>query len=442
MSGPSMIDQIRNSSDLLALPQALSELLREMDKPDFSADQLANIILKDPALTGRILRMANSSFYNRLSEITTVHGAVQMLGVTTVKCLALSSSILHPEKIRAESGVEPNEYFMKVLTVAAAAEKIAARVEPEATEEAFIAGLLHDVGTMLFLYHYPDKYSKVVKKIEQGRDILEAEVDVFGVDHCDAGYHLATKWRLPEFICAAVRDHHTVGDPKDKQITNIIRLASIISPDSCGSNSSDIDQWLAEVMHMASCLSLSKDDIDTISGSLLSWTASVADYLGIDIGGHEEILIRANQQIWQAYLMVENLFRERQELNRRLLDEERTRGAVESKNVALSTLSHYLNNAAMAIYGRSQLMRISLGRGETKRVTEDLPAALDVIDSSIKKIVAVLHEIKDISPMDEVQYLNSSKAMDLDARIAKRLVRMEDSSGLVMPAEAEEYAGD
>ena len=82
-----IIDQVRRDSDLLSLPQVLSEVLREVGKKDFSADSLADIILKDPSLTSRVLRMSNSSFYQRLAEIRTVHQAIAVLGVTTVNYL-------------------------------------------------------------------------------------------------------------------------------------------------------------------------------------------------------------------------------------------------------------------------------------------------------------------------------------------------------------------
>ena len=99
----SIVEHIRGSSDLLSLPQAISELLTEMEKPSFSAETLSNIVLKDPSLTGRILKMANSTYYHRFAEIRTVHQAVVLLGVTTVKCLALSSSILNPGRVEQRS---------------------------------------------------------------------------------------------------------------------------------------------------------------------------------------------------------------------------------------------------------------------------------------------------------------------------------------------------
>ncbi len=437
MTKLAIVDEIRNNSDLLSLPQALSEVLREMNKPDFSSEALAAIILKDPSLTARILKLANSSFYHRAARITTVHQAVQLLGETTVKCLALSTSVFRPEEIEAASGIEAKTYFSKILTVAAAAEKLAGKISYKATEEAFIAGLLHDIGTMFFLYRHPDQYRKIFKKQTKASNLLEAEVEIFGIDHCEVGYHLATKWRLPEQIADGIKYHHSPGAPEDHPITNILRLASLLTTDTADGFEADVEERLARVNQVAGCLSLSKDDVDVISFSLLSWTATVAEYLGVDIGDLEEMLTRANREIWHTYLMVENLFKERQELTRRLLKEERSRGALESKNIAIATLSHYLNNAAMAVYGRSQLMRMQIDKGKEQKLIKDLPSALDVIDRSIKKIVAVLAEIRDISPVDEVEFLNMSKAMNIDDRIKSRLAKMEKESGLVLPEEAE-----
>jgi len=92
-----IIDQIRRNDGPMTMPHVLTELLEEAGKEDFSVDQLSKIILKDPSLTVKILRLSNSSFYKRMAEIRTIHNAISVLGVTTVKCLALSASILNPD---------------------------------------------------------------------------------------------------------------------------------------------------------------------------------------------------------------------------------------------------------------------------------------------------------------------------------------------------------
>ncbi|MBN1211952.1 MAG: HDOD domain-containing protein [candidate division Zixibacteria bacterium] len=436
-----VIDKIRKSNELLSLPQAISEILKEMNKPDFSADTLSQIILKDPSLTSRILKLANSPFYHRMAQITNVNQAVQILGVTTVKCLALSSSILNPEKIEKTSGVDTKVYFTSILTVATAAEKIARAVSYDAPDEAFIAGLLHDIGTMFFLHYYPERYRMIVEQKVRAKNLIDAELEVFEVNHAEVGYHLAQRWQLPEYITNGIREHHSFANLDNKEtIENIIKLASLLANNNSSGFVMDLEERLDKINQISGVLGLKKEQVDLISSSLISYTIKQADYLGVDIGDIEEMITRANKEIWQTYLMVENLFKERQSLSRKLLNEERARGAIESKNIAIATLSHYLNNAAMAIYGRSQLMRMLYEKGKTDKVIEDLDSALNIIDKSIKKITAVVSEIKEISPIDKIEFYNMSQALNIDDRIEKRMQEMEKESSLVLPDEAMNFA--
>jgi len=434
-----ILSQIKERDDLLSLPQALAEILREVDNPDFGSEHLARIILKDPPLTAKILKLANSSMYRRYARVSNVHQAVQTLGAVTVKCLALSSSVLHPGQIQEVAGVDPKGYFGNVLTVAAACEKIAEAVSYRSTEEAFIAGLLHDMGTLFLLHHYPEEYRQIVDGKVRGRgDILEAEREIFGTNHCEVGYLLASRWRLPDYIAGAIRDHHIqeASDSKNP-IPGIVRLATLMVDQSVVGHSIDLETRLSAISNAGVALGLSKEQVDAVSMSLMSSTISVAEYLEVDIGDTEELLTRANKEIWRTYFMVENLFKERQELSRKLLQQERARGAYESKAIAMSTLSHYLNNVAMAIYGRSQMIRIRYGKNDAEPLLEMLPGSLDVIDQAVKKMVAVLAEMKEISPIDEVEFLSTSRALNMDDRIEKRMDRMKEESSIVLPEEAE-----
>ena len=434
----SILSQIKESDDLLSLPQALVQILKQVDNPDFNADELARIILLDPPLTGRILKLANSSHYKRYSNISTVHQAVQVLGATTVKCLALSSSVFDPDKLQKEAGIDPKAYFANVLTVAAASEKLAEATGYKNTEEVFIAGLLHDIGTMFFVHHYPREYRKIVEgRVGGATSLMDAEQKLFGTTHTEVGFCLAQVWCLPDYICESIKEHHgTIPETPGPSPSGIVRLASLLVEDRTSGYVMDLEERLAAIHQAAEKLGLSKVQVDAVSASLLSSTISVAEYLGVDIGNIEEMLSRANKEIWRTYLMIENLFRERQEMNERLLQQERARGAYESKTIAMATLSHYLNNAAMAIYGRSQVLRMQMKKKTPAELLEKLPESLDIVDRSIRKMVAVLAEISEISPIDKVEFLNTSRAMNIDDRIEKRMATLEKDSGLLLPEDA------
>lgn len=434
----SVLSQINESDDLMSLPQALVQILRHIDNPDFNADDLANVILQDPPLTGKILKLANSSHYKRYSNISTVHQAVQILGATTVKCLALSTSVFDPEKLERDAGVEVKAYFTNVLTVAAACKKLAETVKYENSEEMFIAGLLHDIGTMFLIHHYPKEYRKIVEgRVPGATNLIDAERKLFEADHAEVGYHLARKWGLPEYISDSIREHNGTGDLSEAPMpTRIVRLACLMVEDRTNAYIMDLEERLTAIHKATAEVGLTKPQVDVVSASLMNAAIEVAAYLGVDIGNIEDMLTRANKEIWRTYLMIENLFRERQDMNDRLLNQERAKGAYEAKAIAMATLSHYLNNAAMAIYGRSQVVRMQLKKNENEAVLDKLPTSLDVIDRSIKKIVAVLAEMSEVSPIDEVEFLHTSKAMNIDDKIAKRMEELEKESGLHLPEEA------
>jgi HD-like signal output (HDOD) protein len=424
-----IIEEIRQNKQLLSLPQVLSEILEEVGREDFTSDSLATIILKDPSLTGSILRLANSAFYQRFNEIKTVNQAISVLGVTTVKCLALSTTVFHPDKIAGESGVEPRDFFNYVLGIAAASEKIAQMIGYESPEEALIAGLLNDIGVMYFLHHYPREYRKIITRDDNRQSLVDAEREALGIDHCEVGSHLAETWKLPDYIVKSITDHHSLTDiAQSETLSNIVRLAVLLAKDNFSGQYYGLEERLDAIHRISGALSLSKSKVDEISFSLMTWSIEMAEYLGLDIGNYEEMLAKANKEIWQSYLTIENLFKERQELSRKLLVEERNRGAIESKNIAIATLSHYLNNAAMAIYGRSQIMRMLSDKGNSEKLIEQFPISLDTIDNAVKKIVAVLEEMKKISPIDEIDFYNVSKAMNIDDRINERMSEMIEDS--------------
>ncbi len=420
-----LLEQIQRNNNLLSLPQVLSEILQEVGKENFSPDGLARIILKDPSLTSRILSMSNSAFYQRYTEIKTVHQAISMLGVTTVKCLALSSSIFHSDKIAKESGIDPKEFFGYILSVAAACKKIAQTTSFPSPEEAFIAGLLNDVGLMFLLHHYPREYHRVLSGEVKAGSLVEAEVAIFGVDHTEIGYHLADMWKIPVDIRNAISGHHKSSPDKNSSaLKNILRLAVALTRERFTGYEVRLEDRLNQIALLSKQLSLSKQQVDEISSSLLTETFEIAEYLGVDIGNIEEMLTTANQEIWKAYLIIENLFKERQELTRNLLEEERAKGAVESKNIAMATLSHYLNNAVMGIYGRSQIVEMMLKKGDVDRIISEMPETLNRIEQSVKKIVAVIEEMKQVSPIDQKKFDKMSKALNIDDLIEKRLAAM------------------
>ena len=420
-----IIDQIQKEENLLSLPQTLAQILKEVEKEDVSADSLSKIIRNDPSLTTRILKMANSTFYQRFSRTTTVNQAVSVLGITTVVCLALSSSVFRPEIIAKEAGIDTTDFYTYILTVATACERIAKETSLKASEEAFIIGLLNDIGLLFFLHHYPEQYKRALNKKGECKSLAEAEKKVFGIDHYEISSLLVHRWKLPDTIADAVGlQPSSQANPHVAKLQDILRLAMLMNPDRYSGYESPLEERLGEMSRVADKLSITKTQLDTITAKLVSGTIEIAEHFGVDIGSVEDLLIKANQEIWKAYLTIEHLFKVRQELSQQILHQEHERGALEAKNASMATLFHYVNNSAMAIYGRSQMLRVNHKSGKDDRLLENLERDLDVIDKSIQRIVAVLEEVREITPTNQEKLSSTTEAINLDDKIANRMSKM------------------
>jgi len=421
----SIIAQIQKEENLLSLPQTLAEILKEVEKKDVSAESLCKIIKNDPALTSRILKMSNSTFYQRFSRTTTVQQAVSVLGITTVVCLALSSSVFRPEIIAKEAGISTTDFYTYILSVATACERIAKELSLKASEEAFIIGLLNDIGLLFFLHHYPEEFKKVLSKKSDCKTLAEAERIVFGIDHYEISSLLVHRWKLPETIADSVGlQPSNKTNPHVVKLQYILNLAMLMNEDRFSGFESPLEERLGEISRVSAILTLTKSQLDNISAKLMSGTIEIAEHFGVDIGSVEELLIKANQEIWKAYLTIEHLFKVRQELSQEVLKQEHERGALESKNSSMATLFHYVNNSSMVIYGRSQMMRVNHKSGKKEKVLENLERDLDVIDKSIQKIVAVLEEVKEITTADQVKLAGSTDAINLDEKLTERMSKM------------------
>ena len=428
------IDKIRKEESLLSLPQSLSHILTMVGNDDFSMEDLSKVILKDPGLTSRILKMANSSFYRHQSEISTVHQAVMMLGIMQVKCLALSASVFNTGSIEKKSHVDFSELFSRFISVALGCKKIGALTGLEGSEELFIAGLLTDIGMVFFLHHFPNDYKAVVENVHKYSGLSEAEKDILGIDHGAIGQMLAEKWKFPQALCEAIGNHHRIpGKIGEVNIANVVQLSELINRPVIGASSSGLEERVLAISRMASMMNIDRIDLDKITSSILQETIETAQYMGIDIGEPLEVMGRANRELLHSYMTIENLFRERQELSQRILIEERRVAAMETKNMAIATMSHYLSNAGMAISGRSQLVKMLIDKGTVIDKKAKLDPILDVIEMSVKKINAVLNVLRELTDIESMEKYSQSKALNIDDRIQEELKLMESDSGIVTP---------
>jgi HD superfamily phosphohydrolase YqeK len=361
-----------------------------------------------------------------------------VLGLTTVKCMALSAALFDPKKISSQIEIDIKGIYGNIISVATTCRKLAIACRFSSPEDAFTCGLLHDIGSLYFMHHCPLEFKTVIMKAARTGNLIDEEKKIFGISHPEVGRIIGQKWHLPANMLSAISNHENCGSGNASQLDDIIRLAVALNREAVGITDQYIEDKITKIGVISKRLNLTEDQLNQISSTIMNEALEFAALIEIDIGSYESILTRANQEVFNTYMSIHKLFKERQELTSRILEEERERGLLEAKQIAVSTLSHYINNASMQISGQSQILRLFLTKKKPEEIVASMPRLLDTIDEAVRKTVAVLEEISELNMLDDVEYFDKSKVMNIDKRIKDRLAKLvKHPHGVILPKEAE-----
>ncbi len=195
--------------EILPLPSIVNALLKSANDPYVSLGKVADIILKDQALTARILKIINSAYYGLPHQIVTVSQAVSLLGLEKIKNLAMAISLA--DRLYHYSGLPFGRrgLYQHSQACGVATHLVAQEAGYPLPEEALIAGLLHDIAKALWAEVFPERLLAALRAIsENSQEPLTAEKDFLTVDHPTLGAWMLANWQLPEVFQVAVRHHH------------------------------------------------------------------------------------------------------------------------------------------------------------------------------------------------------------------------------------------
>lgn len=195
---------------LPTLPTVVSKMIDQVDSPRTSAASLARLISSDQALTAKVLKLANSAYYGFPREISTVNMAIVVLGFNAVKEMGLSLSVFDVFKKTPSAGYFDVTLFWEHSVGCGVASRMLARAyRAPFAGEAFVAGLLHDVGKVILKQYFDAELAEIIKVQKENIVSLEiAEEQVIGTSHAQIGAWLAEKWNLPTLICETILHHH------------------------------------------------------------------------------------------------------------------------------------------------------------------------------------------------------------------------------------------
>lgn len=234
---------------LPTLPVVVTQILSLVESPDTSAEDINRVISADQALATRVLKLVNSPFYGFSRQISTVTQAVVILGFKTIKSLALSATVFEIFGGDGQKKFDRKAFWEHSIGTGVAAQIIAKKMRYHLVEEAFIAGIVHDLGKVVLDQFLPKDFAKVIAWRDKHKcSLREAERAVLGVDHAAVGDWLAGRWHLPLTLQHAIAYHHNVkGTADDEVLPAIIHLADLLARTrGIGSGGDDIIPELQE----------------------------------------------------------------------------------------------------------------------------------------------------------------------------------------------------
>jgi putative nucleotidyltransferase with HDIG domain len=419
---------------LYSLPQTLAEVIRVVSDDNSSADDLAGVLMKDPALTTKVLRVVNSPFYGVGRQIGTVSQAVVTLGMRQVTALALSTSIYGMTE-KWQSQFDRMRFWRHSLEVAIAARSIGEKIGVKNLEEIFVAGLLHDIGLLVIEQSFPDQFAKVWKQSLRRGGLADLEEEAWGTNHARVGQFMLEQWQLPESICMAVGAHHNVftpgNDDQELRGCQIINLANRIShlrvaDRQPGQETPDTES--REIIREN--LSLKVEDLISIEKRLLSLVMTESQYLEIDIGSAEDMLVEANRILFDQYAAVEALLEDNRRMQQRIAGEQVKTGFLESFKATASAFTRYLDRAAGSILQKIAEVRSGIERGAIVDPDGLVSDTARGIEQQMQALESVMDEMKKLTQTESAMYYDQGSIAAVEDRIEQEIKRFAEPASV------------
>lgn len=271
---------------LPAMPQILLKLIEQCQSDDVGMSELAELISKDAGMAGKILAIANSSAYHRNNRKVGLEHSLMTLGVEMIKTLVISESVLQVfNNFSHSSSTDLRSFWKHSLSSAVLAREIASAMTYPHLEEAYLAGLLHDVGRLALLSTANKEYAaNFLARDDEA--LSEIEEQTFRITHQEAGAWLIERWNLDSFLSDSVLYHHDAVSRLENThpLIRIVRLAHLMSV---------YDTSDSSVQAAASLCEINEEDLSRIASGASEKVEKAAAYLGIDLAGVEEIGVAA-----------------------------------------------------------------------------------------------------------------------------------------------------
>jgi diguanylate cyclase (GGDEF)-like protein len=305
-----LIERIRQCPNLPSLPAIAMQVLELAQKADVDIAEIARIICKDPAMSSKLLRTVNSSFYGRSQHVSTISHALVILGLQSVKTLVLGFSLVTNLSKNKGKGFKHITYWRRSIFAATAARTLAAKIGLVQQEEAFLTALLKDIGMLVLDQVLEEQYGEIHSKISTHQELLAAERATLGMTHADVGGVLAEQWKLPPLLSTPIAFHHTpekVEDPALRKLTELVGLAGRCADVFVNENAAESIATVRQTAQQN--YGLAESEVDALLDEIGKKTKEVASLFEINIGAsaanYEAILKKANEALVEITLQTQ-----------------------------------------------------------------------------------------------------------------------------------------
>lgn len=294
------LDEILSCPSLPSLPAVAVRVIELTSDPDLVLADLATTIQNDQGLSAKILRTVNSSFYALRKKCTTIEQALVILGMASVKSLALGFSLVESVGDPDDTCFDYVSYWRRGLYTAVGAKIIASKAGRDFADEAFLAGLLQDIGMIAIYRRFKEEYVSLLQQAEADAKVASAELGQYELTHCDIGSMLADRWRMPSEFISAIKYHHApTAAPLDKtDIVRSVHLAGFVHNALTDENPGPAVSRLKRLS--SEWFGLTREQADAVLKETAEASVELSGLFKLDTGSsadHEEVLRKAHEQL-------------------------------------------------------------------------------------------------------------------------------------------------
>lgn len=224
--------EIIETQEFATLPAVASKVLSLLEDDDVNIRSLSTLIETDPALTLKVLRVANSPLYATRSEVNSINQAIINLGLNRLTNIVLGISIFSKFFISSNSELSGliDKFWWHSSSTGMIAKSLATKLNKFFKEAEFIGGLIHDIGKLALLQYNHSMFKEVLMLVESGNSDIEAENMVYGTNHNEIGFEISKLWKLPKELSQIMYNHTKPADANDnKELISLVRLADLFA---------------------------------------------------------------------------------------------------------------------------------------------------------------------------------------------------------------------